>query len=73
MYDGHHNEKSHYDALNYYLPCLEDEFIYLVDDWNLYRIRDGKINSIKDNNLKILYQKEIITSFIPAKSPILNL
>lgn len=63
MYDGHHSEKSHYDALNYYLPCLEDEFIYLVDDWNLYRIRDGTINSIKDNNLKILYQKEIITSF----------
>jgi len=63
MYDGHHSETSHYNALNYYLSCLENEFIYLVDDWNLYRIRDGTINSIKDNNLKILYQKEIITSF----------
>lgn len=63
MYDGHHSEKSHYNALNYYLSCLENEFIYLVDDWNLYRIRDGTNKSIKDNNLQILYQKEIITSY----------
>jgi hypothetical protein len=46
MYDGHYSEKSHYNALKYYLSCLENEFIYLVDDWNLYSIRDGTMNSI---------------------------
>lgn len=63
MYDGNHTEKSHYQALNHYLQCLDNEFIYLVDDWNLYRIRDGTTKSIKDNNLTIKYKKEIITSF----------
>ena len=61
MYDGKHTEDSHYQALNYYLPCLDDEFIYLVDDWNLSEVRDGTLNSIKDTNCKILYQKEIYT------------
>jgi len=61
MYDGNHTETSHYEALNYYLPCLDDEFIYLVDDWNFEWIQHGTLASIKDNNCKILYQKEIFT------------
>ena len=38
MYDGNHDEVSHYKALNYYLPVLDQEFIYLVDDWNYKHI-----------------------------------
>jgi hypothetical protein len=62
MYDGNHTETSHYQALNHYLPCLDNEFIYLVDDWNHPPVREGTLKSIKDNKLKILYQKEIFTS-----------
>ena len=61
MYDGNHNEESHLKALNYYLPCLDTEFIYLVDDWNYMRVIRGTLNSIKENNLEILYKKEIFT------------
>ena len=61
MYDGNHSETSHFQALNHYLPCLDDEFIYLVDDWNTPRVRTGTISSIKDNKIEILYQKEIFT------------
>ena len=61
MYDGNHTETSHFQALNYYLSCLDNEFIYLVDDWNNETIRNGTLNSIKHKNLEILYQKEIYT------------
>ena len=61
MYDGNHTETSHFQALNYYLSCLDNEFIYLVDDWNNEIIRNGTLNSIKHKNLEILYQKEIYT------------
>ena len=61
MYDGNHTETSSFQALNHYLPCLDDEFIYLVDDWNYPPCRTGTISSIKDNKLEILYQKEIFT------------
>ena len=62
MYDGNHTETSHFQALNHYLPCLDDEFIYLVDDWNWRQVRDGTLNSIKEINFEILYQKEIRTT-----------
>ena len=32
MYDGNHSEDSHFKALDHFFPCLDDEFIYLVDD-----------------------------------------
>ena len=66
MYDGDHTEESHYQALNHYFPCLEDEFIYLVDDWNREHIRNGTFESIKDNKCEILYKKEIFT---PGNNP----
>ena len=43
-----HTEKSHFQALNHYLPCLDDEFIYLVDDWNWQRVKDGTNQAIKE-------------------------
>ena len=61
MYDGNHTQDSHYKALNHYLPCLDNEFIYLVDDWNEEEVRNGTFQSIKDNNCIVKYQKEIKT------------
>jgi hypothetical protein len=61
MYDGEHSESSHFKALTYYLECLDDEFIYLVDDWNCNTIKNGTNKAIKENKLTIVYQKEIFT------------
>jgi hypothetical protein len=61
MYDGNHTETSHYQALNHYLPCLDNIFIYLVDDWNWDNVRTGTMKGIKDTNCEIMYQKEIFT------------
>jgi hypothetical protein len=59
MYDGNHTIDSHYNALKYYINCLHDIFIYIVDDWNWIDVRDGTYKSFKDLNLTILYEKEI--------------
>jgi hypothetical protein len=61
MYDGNHTATSHFQALDHYLPCLDAEFIYLVDDWNHPPVRTGTLRAIKDNSLGIVYHKEIYT------------
>ena len=64
LYDGDHSQESHSKILEYYYPCLEDEFIYLVDDWNFQRVRIGteqSIDSLKNNKINVLYKKEIFT------------
>jgi len=59
MYDGDHVEDCHYKSLFHYYDCLDDIFIYIVDDWNWSEVRDGTLNSINKLNLEILYKKEI--------------
>jgi hypothetical protein len=62
MYDGIHSKESHYKALLHYYNCLDNVFIFIVDDWNWKDVRDGTINSIQKLNLKVLYEKEIRTT-----------
>jgi hypothetical protein len=62
MYDGNHSNESHYKALLHYYSCLDDIFIFIVDDWNWKYVRDGTIDSIKKLKLKVLYEKEIRTT-----------
>lgn len=59
MYDGNHSYENHYNALMHYINCLDDIFIYIVDDWNWSDVREGTYKSIKNLDLKILYEKEI--------------
>ena len=61
MYDGDHEEISHYKALEYYYNALDDIFIYIVDDWNNEPIRNATYKVINDLNLTIVYKKEIFT------------
>lgn len=63
MYDGEHSSESHYKALLHYYNCLDDIFIFIVDDWNWKDVREGTFNSIQKLNLKILYEKEIRLTF----------
>jgi hypothetical protein len=62
MYDGNHTEESHYNALLHYYSCLDDVFIFIVDDWNWPYVRDGTFKSIKKLNLNILFEKEVRTT-----------
>jgi len=62
MYDGNHTQNSHYMALVHYYNCLDDIFIFIVDDWNWKDVRDGTYNSFKRLKITVLYEKEIKTT-----------
>jgi hypothetical protein len=62
MYDGCHTTDSHYNALIQYYSCLDDVFIFIVDDWNWKCVRDGTYDSFKQLTLTVLYEKEIRTT-----------
>jgi hypothetical protein len=69
MYDGNHTNESHYKALLHYYNCLDDIFIFIVDDWNWKRVRDGTFKSIQKLKLKILYEKEIRLTWDDSHTP----
>lgn len=62
LYDGGHDVSDHYNALKYYYDVLEDVFIFLVDDWNWYSVRDGTMLAINDLKLHILFRHEEFVS-----------
>jgi hypothetical protein len=59
MYDGNHTQDSHYKALVHYYSCLDDMFVFIVDDWNWKEVRDGTYDSFKNLNIQVLYEREI--------------
>ena len=69
MYDGNHSNESHYYALFHYYNCLDDIFIFIVDDWNWEDVRNGTKNSIHKLNLKVLYEKEIRLTWDNSHTP----
>jgi hypothetical protein len=69
MYDGGHSYKDHYTALTHYIDCMDNTFIFIVDDWNWERVRTGTRDSIRDLCLEIVYEKEIRTSMDESVPP----
>lgn len=62
LYDGPHAYDDQYNALVYGLSALENEFIFICDDWNWDFLREATKNSINDLNLEVLHSIEIQTS-----------
>jgi hypothetical protein len=62
LYDGDHEEISHYKALTHYIHCMDDTFIYVVDDWNWKFVRDGTLRAISDLNLKVEHSIDFRTT-----------
>ena len=69
MYDGDHTSESHYKALIHFYDCLDDTFIYIVDDWNDKRVRDGTIQAIENLNLETIYENEIRLTYDNTHTP----
>lgn len=69
MYDGNHTNENHYKALLHYYNCLDDIFIFIVDDWNWKEVRDGTMTSIQKLNLKVLYEKEVRLTWDNSVTP----
>jgi hypothetical protein len=62
LFDGPHTQKDQYDGLSYAQPALDDEFIFICDDWNWKKVRDGTFDAIEKLNLNILYSIDIRTT-----------
>ena len=62
MFDGPHEYQDQFDALSYPLMCLDEQFVYIVDDWNWERVRNGTFAAIRSLNLTVLFQVEIRTT-----------
>lgn len=62
FYDGDHSYESQYRALVHFHPCLEDEFILIVDDWNLPHVRKGTLDSVEHLGFDVLRKIEIQTT-----------
>lgn len=51
FYDGAHKLEDHENSLTYYIDCLSDKFIFIVDDWNGKDVRLGTLKAIEKLNL----------------------
>lgn len=60
-YDCGHSETDQCMALTYYLPVLDDVFIYCCDDYMWPDVKAGTIRGIKEAGLEILFEQELIT------------
>jgi len=59
LFDGPHEEKDQYDGLALYDAALEDDFIFIVDDWNWQRVREGTLKAIRETGFNIDYAIEV--------------
>jgi hypothetical protein len=62
LFDGPHTVEDHFNGVSLPLPALDDEFFFVVDDWNWEGVRRGTIDSIRDAGLSIIYSVEIRTT-----------
>ena len=62
FFDGPHHYEDHYDAIEFTLTAMENNFIMIIDDWNWKQVREATFDSIRSNKLKILSSLEIRTT-----------
>ena len=63
LYDGDHEELSHYKGITHIWPILADQSIVIVDDWNWSQVRKGTFDAFKDLAANIIEKFEIIYTF----------
>ena len=62
LFDGPHEPIDHYDGIARALPALAPEFVFIVDDWNWERVREGTLAAIRDTGLSVVYATEVRTT-----------
>lgn len=67
FYDGEHNEQQ-IECLNNLLPNIQDTFILVLDDANFDGVIRNATKFIDINNLRILFERQILTPQIEDSS-----
>jgi hypothetical protein len=62
FYDGNHCRTAQANALRRVIPALDPEFIFIVDDWNWVRVREGTATGLKAIGGKVLRWIDIRTT-----------
>ena len=70
LYDGGHAYEEHYKAVSQFLEYLDDVFIFIVDDWNWLKVRNGTMDALKDSNLEVVWKREIILTENDEHTPL---
>jgi len=65
LFDGPHEFEDQRDGLELMLPFLEDEFIFIVDDWNWDRVKQGTTAAINNSKLNVKFFTTIETNQCP--------
>lgn len=68
MCDGNHNSYNRLKCLLHYYSCLDEIFIFIINQWNFNAVKMETKDLFKNVNLKVLYEKEIIINFKPPSS-----
>jgi len=63
LYDGEHSWANHYNAIPHYYRCMDNVFVFMVDDWNWDHVRDATFRSFDAVGAKVLFSKEIRTTY----------
>jgi SAM-dependent methyltransferase len=62
LFDAGHEFDDHVNALKHMYDCLDDIFIFIVDDWNWRTVRQATINAIQSLKMEVLFNMEIKTT-----------
>jgi len=61
-FDGDHSYESQRKALTHFKDSMDEEFIYVVDDYMLEEVRTGTQDGIEEAGYQKLYERELVTS-----------
>jgi len=62
FYDADHDPQATYDNLTYLYTVMDDQFIIVIDDANFMGVVEAANIWIKENELKVLFDRKILTS-----------
>lgn len=63
FYDGEHSAESTCKALTYYYDILDEEFIFIVDDYDWVDVQKGVKIGIESCKLNIIYERQLKADF----------
>lgn len=62
LFDGPHTAQDQFDGLAMALPCMDPEFVFIVDDWNWEPVRAGTAAAIGKCGLEVVFAAEVRTT-----------
>jgi hypothetical protein len=62
LFDGPHSYQDQYDGLAWAIDSLDEEFVFIVDDWNWARVRNGTVAAMADLRLTPVWQAQVRTT-----------